>query len=185
MISSNDIRPGLTFQYGNEIYICLSYQHNKTARAAANIKIKMKNLRTGSITSKTFGSNEKFAKAEINKVDMQFLYFQDNVVVFMNNETYEQIEIPKEQITWELNFIKESSIVKVRMFEKEVLGVELPPKIILKVIEVEEGVKGNTATNISVKAKLETGFMIDVPPFIKENENIEVNTLNGTYSSRG
>ena len=185
MISSNDIRPGLTFQYGNDIYICLDYQHNKTARAAANIKIKMKNLRTGSIVSKTFGSNEKFAKAAINKIEMQYLYVQDNVVVFMNNETYDQIEIAKEQIAWELNFIKESSMVKVRMFENEVLGIELPPKVILKIVEIEAGVKGNTATNITIKAKLETGFEVDVPPFIKDGENVEISTLNGTYSGRG
>ena len=185
MISANDIRPGITFQYNNDIFLCLSYQHNKTARAAANIKIKMKSLRSGFITTKTFNSNEKFQKATINKVAAQFLYSQENAVFFMNNETFEEIEIPKKQILWEMNFIKESSIVKIRMFNEEILGIELPPKVHLKIIEIDGGVKGNTATNITVKAKLETNLVIDVPPFIKQGELVEVSTIDGTYSSRG
>ena len=186
MIASNELRPGMTFQNNGEIFVCMEVSHNKTARAAANIKVKMRNLRNGSIITKTFGSNEKFQKAIITKIAMQLLYVQGDNVVFMNNETYEQIEIPKEQIQWEMNFLKEGDECDVRTFEgAEVLGIELKPKVILKVVEAEPSVKGDTATNVQIKVKVDTGFELYTPGFIKEGELIEVSTADGKYSGRG
>ncbi len=185
MIASGDLRPGNTFLVGNDIYVCMDASHNKTARAAANIKIKMKNLRTGAITSTTFGPSEKFAPAVIDKVDMQFLYSTGDAIVFMNQETYEQVEIPATLLEWELNFIKEQSVCQIRMYNNEVLGVELKPKVILNVIEAEPSVKGDTATNVQIKVKVETGYELYTPAFVKEGDNIEISTADGTYSGRG
>ena len=116
---------------------------------------------------------------------MQFLYEQGLNIIFMNNHTFEQIQVPKKQIAWELNFIKESSICEVRMYENEILGIELSPKVNLKVIEAEPAVKGDSVTNLQIKVKLETGFELYVPAFIKKNEIIAISTSDGSYSGRG
>ncbi len=185
MILSNELRPGMTFKNGKDIFVCMEVSHNKTARAAANIKVKMRNLRTGTITTTTFGGSDKFEKANITKVEMQYLYDQGDVIVFMNNETFDQVEIPKSQIEWELNFLKEGSTCYVRTFGEEILGIELKPKMILTIAEVEPAVKGDTATNVQIKVKTDTGFELYTPAFIKEGETIEVSTADGKYSGRG
>ena len=107
MISVGDLRPGTTFEYEGNLYVVLDYSHNKTARAAANIRIKMKNLRSGSTTEVTFGGNDKVKKAHVDKNKMQYLYNSGEALVFMDNETYEQIEITADNLKWEINFLKE------------------------------------------------------------------------------
>lgn len=113
MISVGDLRPGITFEYEGNLYVVLDYSHNKTARAAANIKVKMKNMRSGATTEITFGGNDKVKKAHIDKRKMQYLYNSGDALVFMDNETYEQIEIPAGNLEWEMNFLKESDEVEV------------------------------------------------------------------------
>jgi len=126
MINASDLRPGMTFQYDGQLYICLDYSHNKTARAAANIRVKMKNLRTGATTEITFGGNAKVQRAHIEKKKMQYSYNDGNgMLVFMDNETYETIEIPTDRLEWEMNFMKEGDNVEITSFEGEVLGVSL------------------------------------------------------------
>ena len=107
MINVSDLKPGVTFQMDGNLFVVLDYSHNKTARAAANIKVKMKNLRTGSTTEMTFGGNDKVKRAQIDKKEMQYLYNTGDAFVFMDGETYEQIEIPAENLEWEKNFLKE------------------------------------------------------------------------------
>ena len=114
MISVGDLRPGITFEYEGNLYVVLDYSHNKTARAAANIKVKMKNMRSGATTEVTFGGNDKVKKAHIDKRKMQYLYNSGDALVFMDNETYEQIEIPAGNLEWEMNFLKESDEVDYR-----------------------------------------------------------------------
>ena len=184
MISVGDLRPGITFEYEGNLNVVLDYSHNKTARAAANIRIKMKNLRSGSTTEVTFGGNDKVKKAHIDKNKMQYLYNSGDALVFMDNETYEQLEIPMEKLTWELNFIKPNSNVNISMYEGEVLGVILPDKVELQIVEAEPAVKGDTATSATKNAKLETGLEIRVPLFINNEEMIVVNTADGKYSGR-
>ena len=175
MINVGDLRPGMTFQYDGNLYVVLEYSHNKTARAAANIKVKMKNMRTGSTTEVTFGNSEKVAKAHIEKRKMQYLY---------DNETYDQIEIPSDRLQWELNFLKPSDEVEVTSFENEVLGVQLPVNVAFTITETEPAVKGDTATGASKNATIETGFQIKVPLFISEGEKVIVNTEDGKYQGR-
>ncbi len=184
MISVGDLRPGMTFQYEGNLYVVLEYSHNKTARAAANIRIKMKNMRTGSTTEVTFGNSEKVARAHIEKRKMQYLYDDGTSLVFMDNETYDQIEIPSERLEWEINFLKPSDEVEVTSFENEVLGVQLPVNVPFTVTETEPAVKGDTATGATKNATIETGFQIKVPLFISEGEVIIVNTIDGKYQGR-
>ena len=168
MINVGDLRPGTTFQYEGNLYIVLEYSHNKTARAAANIKVKMKNMRTGSTTEVTFGNNEKVARAHVEKRKMQYLYDSGDMLVFMDNETYDQeIEIPSDRLQWELNFLKPSDEVEVTSFENEVLGVQLPVNVAFTITETEPAVRGDTATSATKNATIETGFQIKVPLFIK------------------
>lgn len=184
MISVGDLRPGMTFQYEGNLFVVLDASHNKTARAAANIKVKMKNMRTGSTTEITFGGGDKVAKAHIEKRKMQYLYDSGDMLVFMDNETYEQIEISSANLKWEMNFLKESDDVEVTTFEGEVLGVSLPINVPFKITETEPAVKGDTATGATKNATIETGFQIKVPLFISEGEMVIVNTVDGKYQGR-
>jgi elongation factor P len=184
MINVGDLRPGMTFQYEGNLYVVLQYSHNKTARAAANIRVKMKNMRTGSTTEVTFGNNEKVQRAHIEKRKMQFLYDSGDMFIFMDNETYEQIEIPSDRVEWEKNFLKPSDEVEIRFFESEVLDVALPVKMTFTITETAPAVKGDTVTSATKDATIETGFQIKVPLFIEEGEQVIVNTEDGKYDSR-
>ena len=184
MINVSDLKPGVTFQMDGNLFVVLDYSHNKTARAAANGKVKMKNLRTGSTTEMTFGGNDKVKRAQIDKKEMQYLYNTGDAFVFMDGETYEQIEIPAENLEWEQNFLKESDTATIRSFEGEVLGVQLPDKVTLQITEAEQAVKGDTATGATKNAVLETGFQIKVPLFINEGEMVVISTAEGKYSGR-
>ena len=183
-VDLSDLKPGVTFQMDGNLFVVLDYSHNKTARAAANIKVKMKNLRTGSTTEMTFGGNDKVKRAQIDKKEMQYLYNTGDAFVFMDGETYEQIEIPAENLEWEKNFLKESDTATIRSFEGEVLGVQLPDKVTLQITEAEQAVKGDTATGATKNAVLETGFQIKVPLFINEGEMVVISTAEGKYSGR-
>ena len=184
MINATDLRPGVTFEYDGNLYVCLDYSHNKTARAAANIRVKMKNMRTGTTTEMTFGSNAKVKKAQVEKSKMQYLYDNGGMLVFMDNETYDQVEIPMDRLKWERNFIVPNSNVNISSYEGEILGVILPDKATLKIVECEQAVKGDTATSASKNAVLETGLEVKVPLFINQDEMIVVNTNDGKYSGR-
>ena len=184
MINVGDLRPGMTFQYDGNLFVVIEASHNKTARAAANVRVKMRNMRTGTTTETTFGGNEKVARAHIDKKKMQYLYDSGSDLVFMDNETYEQIEIPSSNLEWELNFLKPSDEVEVTSFEGEVLGVSLPINVPFKIIETEPAVKGDTATGATKNATIETGYQIKVPLFISEGETVIVSTVDGKYQGR-
>ena len=175
MISSNDLKPGMTIQQDGEIFVVLEQSQNKTARSAMVVKAKVRNLRTGSNVELSWGGGDKITPAHIEKKEMQYLYDTDDALVFMDNETYEQIEIPKDRLKWEIN---------ISMFESEILGVILPDKVALQIVECEPAVKGDTATSASKNATLESGLEIKVPLFINQDEMVLVNTSDGKYSGR-
>lgn len=141
MINATDLRPGVTFEYDGNLYVCLDYSHNKTARAAANIRVKMKNMRTGTTTEMTFGSNAKVKKAQVEKSKMQYLYDNGGMLVFMDNETYDQVEIPADRLEWEINFMKPSDNVEVTSYEGEILGVALPVNVPLRLLKLKQQLK--------------------------------------------
>lgn len=184
MITSNDLRAGNAIIYEGNLYQVLDTSQNKTAQRQMIIKAKVRNMRTGSVTELTFIGGDKLVQAIIDKREMQYLYDAGDALVFMDGETFEQLEIEKSRLEWELNFIKENSDVTVVFYESEVLGVNLPDKIALTVIEAEPAVKGDTATNAQKNAKVETGLDVRVPLFISEGEVILISTADGKYSGR-
>lgn len=184
MIIVNDLKPGITIEYENSIYVVLDISHNKTAMRQMIVKAKAKDLRSGTIKDLVFTGGDKVEQAHIDKREMQFLYDDGTNCIFMDNETYEQLEIPMERLTWEMNFIKPNSNVNISLYEGEVLGVILPDKVALQIVEAEPAVKGDTATGASKNAKLETGLEIRVPLFIGEDEMVLITTADGKYSGR-
>ncbi|ADE19989.1 elongation factor P [Mycoplasma crocodyli] len=185
MINVNEFKPGITYQDGNDIYIVLEAQHSKQGRGQANVKAKVKNLRTGSTTIKSYTGGDKVKPAHIDKRRMNYLYNDGENIVLMDNETYEQVEIPVKNVEWELNFLKEGLEVQIRKYQEEVLDVELSPNVELLVESAPDAVKGNTTTNPQKKVILETGFEIETPMFIKEGEYVIVSTETGKYQGKG
>lgn len=184
MVNVNDIKNGMTIMFEGNIYVVLEFSHVKPGKGAAFVQAKLKNLRTGSIIEKRFNSGVKLEKATIEKSGMQFLYANGDIYNFMNMETYEQIELTKDQLGDDALYLKEGLDVLVSFFQGELLGVILPEKVELKVVSTEPAVKGNTATNATKDAVLETGLTVRVPLFIEQDETIAVYTADGKYASR-
>lgn len=184
MLQSNELKPGVTILHENNIYVVQDFSQNKTARSAMVVKVKVRNLRTGANVELSFGAGDKIEKAHIDKKEMQYLYSTEGTFYFMDNETYEQIEVPEDQLEWEKNFLKENDNVMISSYEGEILGVILPDKVKLQIVESEPAVKGDTATNAQKNAKLETGLAIRVPLFIEQDEIVIVSTVDGKYAGR-
>lgn len=184
MISVNDFRTGLTIEVDNGIWRVMDFQHVKPGKGAAFVRSKLRNLRNGAIQEKTFRAGEKVGKAQIDNRKMQYLYASGDQHVFMDNESYEQIELPASTIEYELKFLKENMEVHIMMFHTETLGVELPKSVELEVTETEPGIKGDTASGGTKPATLETGLIVQVPFFINQGDKLIINTEEGSYVSR-
>ncbi|VEF47825.1 translation elongation factor P [Bacillus freudenreichii] len=184
MISVNDFKTGLTVEVDGGIWRVLEFQHVKPGKGAAFVRSKLRNLRTGAIAEKTFRAGEKVKKAQIDNKTMQYLYSSGDQYVFMDQQTYEQIELPASQIEYELNFLLENMEVHIIMFNGETLGVELPNTVNLKVAATEPGIKGDTASGGSKPATMETGLVVQVPFFVNEGDTLVINTTDGSYVSR-
>lgn len=184
MISVNDFRTGATIEVDGGIWQVMEFQHVKPGKGAAFVRTRLRNLRSGSIQEKTFRAGEKVKRAHIENRRMQYLYSSGDSHTFMDTKSYEQIELPAEQIKNELNFLVENMDVHIRTYGSETLGLELPKSVHLKVAETEPGIKGDTASGGSKAAILETGFTVQVPFFINEGEVLVIDTINGEYVSR-
>ncbi|MED3660755.1 elongation factor P [Ureibacillus sp. FSL K6-8385] len=184
MISVNDFRTGLTIIVDGELYRVLDFQHVKPGKGSAFVRSKLRNLRNGNVVEKTFRAGEKVEKAMIENRKMQYLYANGDSHVFMDLETYEQIELDAKQIEYELKFLKENMEVYIMTYQGEMLGVELPNTVELKVVETEPGIKGDTASGGSKPATLETGLVVQVPFFVNEGDILVINTADGSYVSR-
>jgi elongation factor P len=184
MISVNDFRTGLTIEVDGGIWRVLEFQHVKPGKGAAFVRSKLRNLRTGAIQEKTFRAGEKVARAQIDTRKMQYLYANGDQHVFMDTESYEQIELTSKQIEYELKFLKENMEVYIMMYQGETIGIELPNTVELTVTETEPGIKGDTASGGSKPATLETGLVVQVPFFVNVGDVIIVNTSDGSYVSR-
>ncbi|WP_042346014.1 elongation factor P [Bacillus massiliigorillae] len=185
MISVNDFKTGLTIEVDNAIWQVMDFQHVKPGKGAAFVRSKLRNLRTGAIQEKTFRAGEKVAKARIENRKMQYLYASGDQHVFMDNESYDQIELSETQIERELKFLKENMEVYIMMFGTETIGVELPNTVTLEVTETEPGIKGDTASGGTKPATVETGLIVQVPFFVNEGDKLIINTTDGSYVSRG
>ncbi len=184
MINVNDFKTGMTINYEGNLYQVLEFQHVKPGKGAAIVKAKLKNLKTGSIAEQTFNAGIKVPQGHVEKIKMQYLYESGGSYTFMNMNTYEQVELQASQIQNEVKFLKEGLEVLIFFHEGEMLGIELPEKVDYKIIATEPAIKGNTATNATKDATIETGLLVRVPLFIEQDEEIIVSTKDGKYVSR-
>ncbi|MNN16733.1 Elongation factor P [compost metagenome] len=184
VISVNDFKTGLTVEVDGDIFTVLDFQHVKPGKGAAFVRSKLKNLRNGNTVEKTFRAGETIGRALIENRDVQYLYASGQDHAFMDNETYDQFTLTQEQLKWELNFLKENMNVKIVSYQGEILGINLPNSVELKVVETEPGIKGNTATGATKNAKVETGLNVQVPLFINEDDVLLIDTREGKYISR-
>lgn len=184
MISVNDFKTGLTVEVDGDIFTVLDFQHVKPGKGAAFVRSKLKNLRNGNTVEKTFRAGETIGRAQIDNQGVSYLYASGDEHVFMDNETYDQFTLMSDQLKWELNFLKENMNVNIISYKGEILGINLPNTVELKVIETEPGIKGNTATGATKNAKVETGLNVQVPLFINEGDVLVIDTREGKYNSR-
>ncbi|HIW12217.1 MAG TPA: elongation factor P [Candidatus Salinicoccus stercoripullorum] len=184
MISVNDFKTGLTVEVEGGIWRVIDFQHVKPGKGAAFVRSKLRNLRTGAIQEKTFRAGEKVGRAQIDNNKMQYLYADGDSHVFMDNNTFEQVELQASALEDELKYLKENMNVSIMMYEGEVIGVELPKTVELEVTETEPGIKGDTASGASKSATLETGLTIQVPLFVNQGDVLVINTEEGSYVSR-
>lgn len=184
MISVNDFKTGLTVEVDGDIFTVLDFQHVKPGKGAAFVRSKLKNLRNGNVTEKTFRAGETIGRAQIDNRDVQYLYNSGEEYTFMDNESYDQFSLDKNQLEWELNFLKDNMIVNIVSYKGEILGINMPNNVELKVVETEPGVKGNTAQGATKNATVETGLNVQVPLFINEGDVLLIDTREGKYISR-
>jgi len=184
MTSTNDFKTGMTIQSDGNLWLVIEFQHVKPGKGSAFVRSKLRNLRTGAVVDKTWRAGEKVETAHIDKDKMNYLYSMGETYVFMNNETFEQIEISYSHIEYQLNFIIEGMEVNVISFEGEILGVDIPEKVALEVTEADPAVKGNTAQTATKDCVVETGFKLQVPLFVNKGDKIIINTNTGKYDTR-
>jgi elongation factor P len=185
MISTSDFKTGLTILHENNIFQILEFMHVKPGKGAAFVRTKLRNLRTGAVIDYTFNAGVKVDRAQIDKLAMQYLYGSGDTHTFMNMDSYEQIELSAKQIENELKYIYEGMTVDILFYDgKEMLGIALPDKVSLEVVETMDAIKGDTKTNAMKDATLQTGLTVKVPMFIEQGEKIIVSTYDGSYVSR-
>ena len=184
MVSTNDIRPGQSLIIEGTIYLILEYQHVKPGKGKAFVKTKLKNLSDGGVVDKTFRADENVEQAFIDKQSFNYLYKDNNDYVFMNNETYEQINLNEMIIEDKYLFMKENQEITIQMYKNTPIDILLPASVELKVTKAEPAVKGDTVTSTNKVVTCETGLEISVPMFIEENEIIKIDTKNRTYMTR-
>ena len=183
-ININEIKNGMTIIIDGKLCLIEEFQHVKPGKGSAFMKMKLRNLRTGALVEDTYNTNIKIERARVDRLPMQYLYSMGDSYVFMNNETYEQMEIPAEKLGDNIKFLKEGLEIVIQMYEGEILGIQLPEKIEFEVVETSEAVKGNTTNNAQKDAKIETGYTIKVPLFISQGEKIIISTSDGRYAGR-
>lgn len=184
MVRATDLKNGASFIYQGKPYQVIKYELVKMGRNGALVRVKVRNIESGSVEEKSFSSNLTFEEVNTYKKKLQFLYKDNSVATFMDSATFEQIEIPLAEINSQLVFLKEGAIVDILFLDEKALTLELPPKVTLKVAQTDPGVKGNSATNIYKSAVLENGIKLKVPLFINEGDNILVDSETGEYLER-
>ncbi|UHA72863.1 elongation factor P [Paenibacillus sp. 481] len=184
MISVNDFKTGLTILVDTDIFTVVDFQHVKPGKGAAFVRSKLKNLRNGNTVERTFRAGENLARAQIDNRTVQYLYNSGEEYTFMDNESYDQFDLSKDQLEWEINFLKDNMVVNIVSYQGEILGINLPNNVELKVVETEPGIKGNTATGATKTAVMETGLNVQVPLFINQDDVLLIDTREGNYISR-
>ena len=183
MIGVQELRAGIIYEEDGSLLQVISYEHIKMGRGSANIKVKVKNLRSGSTTEKSFINTARVNDVSVIKKDHQYLYKDSESAYFMNPQTFEQITVLLNVIDGE-KFLKEGETYSISFLGEEALSIMMPPKVVLSVIETAPGVKGNSATNVFKDAVLENGLTTKVPPFIRIGDKVRVDTRTGAYTEK-
>ncbi len=184
MVSAGDFRNGVTFEMDGEVYQIIEFQHVKPGKGAAFVRTKIRNVIAGSVVERTFNPTEKFPTAYIERKEMEYSYNDGDLYYFMDPESYELVPINKDDLSDNFKFVKENTVCKILSYKGNVFGVEPPTSVTLEVTQTDPGFKGDTATNATKPAVLETGAEIKVPLFIEEGEMVVVDTRTGEYLSR-
>ena len=184
MISAGEFRNGITFEMDSNVYTVVEFQHVKPGKGAAFVRTKIRDVINGGVVEKTFNPTEKFQNAYVERKDMQYLYSDGDLYYFMDNETFEQQPIGAAVLGDSFRFVKENMECKVISYKGNVFGVEPPNFVELQIIETDPGFKGDTATNVTKPAKVETGAEIRVPLFIEVGERVRIDTRTGEYMER-
>ena len=184
MISAGDFRNGLTFEMDGNVFQVIEFQHVKPGKGAAFVRTKYRNVKTGSVVERTFNPNDKFERAQLDRRDMTYLYFDGDLYHFMDSANFDQMPIGATEIGDALKFVKENMICKVLSYKGEVFGIEPPIFVELLITDCEPGVKGDTAQSATQAATVETAAIIRVPLFVNQGETIRIDTRTGEYMER-
>ena len=184
MISATQLRPGMVIKFNNDLYSVFSMVHRTPGNLRGFVQVKMRNLRSGSMGEHRFSSEDRVERAVLEEHEMEYLYDDGEYYYFMNTENFEQMHLTRDILGDGVNYLIPQLKVNVEFYEGKPMSVELPPTVNLKVVETEPGLKGATVSNVTKPAKLETGLVVQVPPFINEGEMIRVSTAEGTYQER-
>ena len=184
-MNANDLRPGMILKHNGDLYSIYKAEHRTPGNLRAFVQAKMRNLRSGAMIDHRFRSTDAVDKINLDEVEMQYLYADGDFFHFMNTANYEQIQLHKDVVGDRANYMMPDVLLKVEFFEGKPVDIQLPAVVDLTVVETEPGIKGASATNVTKPAKLDTGLVVQVPPFISEGEIIRVDTSEGTYLERG
>jgi elongation factor P len=184
MISSTQLRPGMVIKFNNELFSVFKMEHRTPGNLRGFVQVKMRNFRTGSMIEHRFSSEDRVERASLDEQEMEYLYDDGEYFYFMNTESFEQMHLTKEILGDAVNFLVPQLKVHIEFYEGKPISVELPASVEMKVVETEPGLKGASVSNVTKAAKLETGLVVQVPPFINEGEKIRVSTSESTYLER-
>jgi elongation factor P len=184
MISSTQMRPGMVIKFNNDLFSIFSVNHRTPGNLRGFVQAKMRNLRSGTMIEHRFSSEDRVERAMLDEQEMEYLYDDGEYYYFMNTESYEQMHLMKDILGDAVSYLIPQLRVKVEFYEGKPISVELPPTVDMTVVETEPGMKGASVSNVTKPAKVETGLVVQVPPFIIEGEKIRVSTAEGTYQER-
>jgi elongation factor P len=183
-MQANDLRPGMVINHNGELYSIYKAEHRTPGNLRAFVQAKMRHLRTGAISDYRFRSTDNVERAVIDETDMQYLYSDGDSYYFMNTDNYEQVHLHKDIVGNRAKYLVPDVVIKVEYYEGRPIDIALPQTVDLKILDTEPGIKGGSATNVTKPATLETGLVVNVPPFINSGETIRVDTAEGTYLER-
>jgi len=183
-VSTNDLKNGMTLELDGTLFQVIEFQHVKPGKGGAFVRTKLRNVRTGAVVERTFNAGVKVGLAIVERKEMQYLYRDGDTFVFMDTETYEQVPVPAEVVADLSRYLSEGSIATVAQHQSSPIAVELPASVVLRVTQTQGAVRGDTRTNVTKPATLETGSVVQVPLFVEEGERIKVDTRTGQYIER-
>src|ERR1700749_1630408 len=184
MISATQLRPGMVIKFNNDLFSVFKMEHRTPGNLRGFVQVKMRNLRSGSMIEHRFSSEDRVERAQMDEQEMEYLYDDGEYYYFMNTETYEQMHLMKDLLGDAVNYLIPNLKVSVEFYEGKPISVELPATVDMTVVETEPGLKGATVSNVTKPAKMETGLVVQVPPFINQGEKIRVSTSDGGYQQR-